>query len=355
MRSYRSFCKVRVFVLVGAVLFVVSALIHAQASKRGVLTSRPIFRDPVHDGAADPSIIWNKARKEWWMFYTNRRADMASEGKDVSWVHGTRIGIAVSKDGARWKYKGVANISYGAEDYTQWAPEVIEVAGMYHMYLTIVPGTFSNWNHPREIIHLTSPDLERWTFQEKLSLSSEKVIDPAVFQLPNGIWRLWYKDEADGSHIHFADSTGREDLSNFTPTGVAVTDRSSEAPKVFWWHGQYWLLTDTYTHGLGVYSSKDATHWTRQQDNLLEQPGTQPSDRSVGHHPDVVISNDGRAYLYYFTHMVGPDLDPKLPHSAQRTVMQVTELHEKNGVLSADRNAPTYVYLPAPTTNPRTH
>jgi hypothetical protein len=115
-----------------------------QPAKQGVLALRPIFRDPVHDGAADPSIIWNRARREWWMFYTNRRADMATEGKDVSWVHGTRIGIAVSKDGAHWRYKGVANISYGADDYTQWAPEVIEVAGTYHMYLTIVPGTFSD-------------------------------------------------------------------------------------------------------------------------------------------------------------------------------------------------------------------
>lgn len=355
MRLSRSLCRLCAFIPVATVLFVLPALIHAQATKHGVMAVKPIFRDPIHDGAADPSIIWNSARKEWWMFYTNRRADMASEGKDVSWVHGKRIGIAVSKDGGRWKYKGVANISYGAEDYTQWAPEVIEAGGTYHMYLTIVPGTFSDWNHPREIIHLTSPDLERWTFQQNLHLSSEKVIDPAVFQLPNGRWRLWYKDEADGSHIHFADSTGREDLSNWTPAGVAVTDRSSEAPKVFWWHGQYWLLTDTYTHGLGVYFSKDATHWERQADNLLEQPGTQPSDRGVGHHPDVVISNDGRAYLYYFTHLAGPDRVASLPHSAQRTVMQVTELHEEGGVLSANRNSPTYVYLPPPTTNPRTH
>ncbi len=189
MRLSKSLCRLCALIPVATVLSVLPALIHAQTTKRGVMAVKPIFRDPIHDGAADPSIIWNSARKEWWMFYTNRRADMASEGKDVSWVHGTRIGIAVSKDGARWKYKGVANISYGAEGYTQWAPEVIEAAGTYHMYLTIVPGSFSDWNHPREIVHLTSPDLERWTFQQKLRLSSEKVIDPAVFQLrtANGV------------------------------------------------------------------------------------------------------------------------------------------------------------------------
>jgi hypothetical protein len=194
--------------------------------------------------------------------------------------------------------------------------------------------------------------LERWTFQQKLHLSSEKVIDPAVFQLPDGVWRLWYKDEADGSHIHYADSMN---LSDWTPAGVAVTDSSSEAPKVFWWHGRYWLLTDTYTHGLGAYSSKDATHWERQQSNLLELAGTQPSDRTVGHHPDVVISNDDRAYLYYFTHLGGADLDPKLAHSAQRTVMQVTELYEEDGVLRVERDAPTYVALPPPVRDPRRH
>ena len=36
---------------------------------------KPVFADPVYDGAADPVIIWNKKKKAWWMFYTNRRAN----------------------------------------------------------------------------------------------------------------------------------------------------------------------------------------------------------------------------------------------------------------------------------------
>jgi hypothetical protein len=42
--------------------------------------------------------------------YTNRRLDVESaEPKDAGWVHGIRIGIAVSKDcGATWIYRGVA-------------------------------------------------------------------------------------------------------------------------------------------------------------------------------------------------------------------------------------------------------
>ena len=53
----------------------------------------PLFRDPVYDGAADPVVIFNRETKEWWMFYTNRRAILA--GPLYSYVHGTDIGIAV--------------------------------------------------------------------------------------------------------------------------------------------------------------------------------------------------------------------------------------------------------------------
>ena len=34
----------------------------------------PLYRDPVFDGAADPSLIWNDKERAWWVFYTNRRA-----------------------------------------------------------------------------------------------------------------------------------------------------------------------------------------------------------------------------------------------------------------------------------------
>jgi hypothetical protein len=57
----------------------------------GHLASKPLYRDPIYDGAADPVVIWNKQAKKWWMFYTNRRAtDTTATG--VTWVHGTRIG-----------------------------------------------------------------------------------------------------------------------------------------------------------------------------------------------------------------------------------------------------------------------
>lgn len=36
----------------------------------------PLFRDPIHDGAADPMVIYNEQEKAWYMFYTNRRANV---------------------------------------------------------------------------------------------------------------------------------------------------------------------------------------------------------------------------------------------------------------------------------------
>ena len=37
-----------------------------------------LFRNPVRDGAADPSLVWDRAKGRWLMFYTNRRADLSS-------------------------------------------------------------------------------------------------------------------------------------------------------------------------------------------------------------------------------------------------------------------------------------
>lgn len=59
---------------------------------------KPLFRDPVHDGAADPVIVWNAGLNKHVMYYTNRRADIVDE-EGVRWVHGTRIGMAVSANG----------------------------------------------------------------------------------------------------------------------------------------------------------------------------------------------------------------------------------------------------------------
>jgi beta-xylosidase len=111
----------------------------------------------------------------------------------VAWVHGTPIGIAESSDGgATWKRVGDAVIDLPAAvrgegpTPTYWAPDVITAPdGTHHMFLTVVPGVFENWQHPRTLVHLTSTDLRTWTKAvSTLRLASDRVIDACVYPLP---------------------------------------------------------------------------------------------------------------------------------------------------------------------------
>ncbi|MDT3404082.1 family 43 glycosylhydrolase [Mucilaginibacter terrae] len=314
----------------------------AQNNKQGKLAPKPAFRDPVYDGAADPVVIWNKGEKKWFMFYTNRRAkDTTISG--VEWVHGTRIGIAESKDGATWKYRDTADIQYRpTAGYTHWAPEIIEHKGLYHMYLTYVPGVFSDWNHPRNILHLTSKNLLSWKYESTLKLANDKVIDACVMPMPDGSWRMWYNNERDRKSVYYADS---KDLYNWTDGKKAIADQGGEGPKVFKWKGKYWMITDVWK-GLAVYSSVDMQNWTRQPGQILQTPGTGPDDGVIGGHADVVVNNN-RAYIYYFTHPGRTTPPASSQYQRQRSSIQVAELKEENGVISCDRNAPTYVNLKA--------
>jgi beta-xylosidase len=309
---------------------------------KGVAAPKPLYRDPVYDGAADPVVVWNKAEKKWFMFYTNRRANV--QGLDgVTWVHGTRIGIAESKDGARWTYRDTADIAYRPQEgYTHWAPEVLEHNGVYHMYLTYVPGVFSNWQHPRFIVHLTSANLLQWKYESTLNLVNDKVIDACVAPLPQGGWRMWYNNEKDGKSIYYADS---EDLYHWTDKGKVIGDRG-EGPKVFAWQGYYWMVKDDWA-GLGVYRSIDMNTWQKQTNRLLDSAGTGPEDASIGGHPDVVVSGN-RAYVYYFIH---PNRNaPDDGYEKRRSLIQVVELKFENGWLTCNRNETTYVKLQLPAT-----
>ncbi len=314
------------------------------------MAARPLFRDPVFDGAADPSLVWNPHRKSWWMFYTNRRAN-APGLSGVAWVHGTRLGIAESYDlGTTWRYVGVAEVELpkeiGGDAPTHWAPDVFTAPdGSHHMFLTVVPGIFENWQHPRRIVHLTSADLRTWTAPRALTLASDRVIDAAVLRLPDGAFRMFYNNERDRKSIYFADSP---DLVTWTDRGKAVGDQGGEGPKVFRWRDAYWMITDVW-QGLAVYRSTDALNWTRQDGpNLLDRPGRGVDDGVKGGHPDVVISGD-RAFLFYFTHPGRSDPASRVDgYEQRRSSIQVVELFEKDGRLSCDRDAPVYVRLEPP-------
>ena len=301
---------------------------------------KPLFDDPIYHGAADPVIVYNKAKKKWWMLYTNRRASM--DDSTVQWVHGTRIGIAESKDGKAWKYIDTCNINYHPDEgYTHWAPDVIELNGTYHMYLTYVPGTFKDWNHSRVIIHLTSKDLKNWVYQSTLKLVNEKVIDASVFKVNDTLWRMWYNNERDGKSIWYADS---KDLYNWVDKGKAITARG-EGPKTFFWQGKYFMIIDAWK-GMEVYSGNDLLNWKKQEARILENPGKGKDDQAIGGHCDVVV-NDGRAYVYYFTHPGRSKANPAARGSFddKRSVIQLAELKYVNGEIICDRDEPVSIKL----------
>lgn len=304
--------------------------------------NKPLFRDPVHDGAADPVVVWNDTLGKHIMYYTNRRANVVDE-EGVCWVHGTRIGMATSSDGgATWMYYDTCDIGYrpGPEP-TYWAPEVIRHEGLYHMYLTYVPGIFSDWSHPRTIVHLTSANGIRWQYRSTLQLDNEKVLDACVYPLPGGGWRLWYNNEMDGKTMYHADS---RDLYSWTDRGKVEGIGRGEGAKVFKWKGNYWMLTDEW-RGLAVYRSEDLETWTRQEGNLLSEPGTGPDDGVIGQHCDVVVEGD-RAFVFYFTHpgRVEPT-EGTGPAELQRSSIQVAELEYVDGRLHCDRDKPVFIGL----------
>jgi hypothetical protein len=303
----------------------------------------PLYRDPVFDGAADPSLIWNDQERAWWIFYTNRRANAADAQDGVRWCHGTDIGIASSTDGGlTWNYRGTARgLEFEPGRNTFWAPCLVEHGRTYHMFVAHVRGVPADWSGDRHIVHYTSRDLVQWKHEGIVPLSSERVIDAFVHAKPSGGWRMWYKDEANGSHIYAADS---EDLSKWTVAGPVVTDKAQEGAAVFWWQGSYWMLVDRW-QGMGVLRSGDLVNWTEQPGTILGVPGTRPDDGDIGRHGEVAVQGT-EAYLFYFTHPAGPKAHTE--PGKHRSSLQVARLEFRDGALACDRDKPFALELLPP-------
>ena len=325
---------IRVFALVCAAALSLSAVdgvAHAQQERStkavaddtaGKVVPRPLYRDPPFDAPTDPVLCFNAETKKWFMYYTARRAT-ATNAPGVSWVHGSNIGMAESTDGgATWSYRGTADIPYGKDehpnDYTYWAPEVIWANDSYQMFVSYVPGIFNDWNHPRQIVHLTSHDGIKWDTIGPVDLKSDKVIDRCVMQVPGRAWRMWYKDERARRSLCYADSP---DLVHWEPKGNCVTNFNGEGPKVFHWKDRYWLIADCWRNGMRVWSSDDCLDWKLQEERLL------------GSHGDVVVSGN-RAWWFYFT------------EKGRRAAIDVVELSVTDEKLvPGDPSKPTYIDL----------
>lgn len=263
-----------------------------------------VYRDPVYDGATDPRVVID-ADGLWWMFYTQRRASLDDAGPGVSWIHGSRIGVATSVDGAVWSYDGTLEPTASdlvlepgpppAEvDRTHWAPEVVWDGSRWRMYLTEIDGIPDRWpGFVREIVEYASDDLRRWERRGPLTLSSDRVIDAAVARTPDGLWRLWYKDEAADSVTMVASSP---DLQEWNLDGVAIGGRPHEGPTVFELGGLWWMIVDEW-RGMGVYRSDDGIGWTRQGAEdaviLADAPGG-------GHGNHGAHVHDGEDLWFYF-------------------------------------------------------
>ena len=310
------------------------------------LAPAPLFRDPVTDGAADPTVVAGPDGR-WWMFYTQRRP--ADPGPGVRWVHGSRIGVAHSVDGGASWVPGGTVAGLAPEGDTLWAPEVVAHEGTFHMYVTHIRGIPNRWEgHPRRIVHHTSTDLLTWHEAGVLVLSSDRVIDACVHRLPGGRgWRLWYKDEADDSATWAADSP---DLHTWQVRGPVLRHRPHEGPNVFQLGGRYWMVVDAWD-GQEVFRSDDLDSW-EPAGRILETSGTRPGDAGPGFHADVVAAGD-EAWIFYFTHpgRTGEQGGAAAAASpaARRSAVQVARLTVAGGRLHCERDTAPAPRLPIPT------
>lgn len=306
--------------------------------QKEILLPSPLFRDPIFDCPTDPTVIWNEEEQMWYLFYTQRRAGNASIG--VSWVHGTKIGVAVSRDGGKWLYRGtLEGLEFERGHNTFWAPEIIRAEGIYHMYVSYITGIPTDWDYPRQMLHYTSANLWDWTFSGRVDLGSERVIDACVYEVSPRQYKMWYKDENNASKTSAAVSS---DLYHWTVLGEEITDCAQEGPNVFELGGVKWMISD-FWRGLAVYRSDDFSHWSRCAD-ILNESGKRPMDQGLGHHADVVVRGK-RAFLFYFCHPYACEIsqEEKLFSSLteadkNRAVVQVVELTVRDGGLYCDRN-----------------
>lgn len=312
-------------------------------------TPAPLYRDPVYDGAADPVLVWNPSRKVWWMFYTQRRAKIDLPG--VEWCHGTEIGVAESSDsGFTWSYIGTLDLSHPDSGYSFWAPDIIrDDKGVFHMFPSYVPGGAErhiNWGGERHLFHYTSTDLRNWKFEQRVPVGSDYCIDATLFRKPDGVWRMWYKDEGNGSKTFAVESTDLRSWKHIEDPGVSKL--YGEGPKAFRFKGYYWLIKDPNS-GLDVYRSDDLDSWT-YQGKILDKPGTRNSDGTIGKHADVVVCGE-KAYIIYFTHPFSenaPVQNGISPFSNRHTALQAAEIEIIDGKLVCNRDKPFRINLEPP-------
>ena len=285
-------CKNLLLALILPAFFLIASAVRGQtAASNGPVPPRidithapaPLFDDPITHGATDPFVIWNPAKSQWFMYYTQRRATLPNP-QGVNWVHGSAIGIASSPDGIHWTYLGTCKGDHDLSDplaaqgagpepgLTWWAPCFLRQGNTFHMWVVLVDGVYTNWTGKRNILHFTSDDGITWKYLSTAKLSSDRVIDPTVYRVGD-LWYMVYKDEAKGSHTYVSQSP---DLENWTNAHQAGPDGGQEAPFVFRWKDKWWLIVND-GNGLRIYNSENGIDGFKYSTTILAaRDGTRP-------------------------------------------------------------------------------
>ncbi len=318
----------------------------------------PLFIDPNYHGSCDPEIIFNDMDSLWYIYYTARRPAFEN-----TWLK-TPVGVISSSDLVNWQFRGYCHFDGEGgqpdEDETFWAPAILLHDGILHMFVTYKPDTLPDrgaWGGHGKIVHYQCPaddPVQGWVKVRDMHGDSLYSIDAAAYSLDQE-FRIWFKARKSTERKNQLLQFVSHDLRNWQPEPLIESDvfnKSAsgygfeEAPFVFRWEKQYWLITDPHD-GLLVYNSPDGRAWTLQG-NILREGGQRYLDNTMARHCSVAI-HDGRAFLVYH---VEPwrryDLE-KLPPSDRvpifqqpltnrRSVLQMAEIKWQHGQLTCDRN-----------------
>ena len=108
-------------------------------------------------------------------------------------------------------------------------PEVNEFNGFCHIYLSVVPGIFTEWRHARDIIHFTSTNLLQWKHTSTLKLAADRVIDACAtsYRTESGACGTTMSATANPSFY-----AGSKDLFTWEDHTKTIADQPGEEPDV---------------------------------------------------------------------------------------------------------------------------
>ena len=306
------------------------------------------FQDPHYGASADPEIIWNPLAKEWLIYYTARRCGVERTAVQCP------IGLAASKDGWNWEFRGYCKFDgvggdKDSPDHNYWAPGIVRVGDTLHMFVTFAAKNTGFWGGgDKGIMHyqtsLKEP-LNGWKRVGWIEPTRNKSIIDAGLAKIGDQWRLWTK---------YKGQTGlftSNNLTDWTDAGILKKQPQNEqhnveGPYVFRWKDAWWMVTDPHI-GIQVYRSSDADQW-RHAGTILLQPGQRELDQTRGRHASVAVVDD-RAFIVYHVEPYRDYPTPlaKMPPDKRQAVIQIAELrNDDNGQVTCDRNTPAKLPLP---------